>query len=141
MHDIFDKIIKREIPANIVYEDDLVLAFLDIRPVNHGHTLIIPKKKFVNIFDGDPEVLGHMMRVAQKISRVIEKELAVDGINLIMNNNEAARQEVWHAHLHVVPRLKDDNAYQDPTHVSPSAEEFLTVQEKIVEGLEELKKV
>jgi len=138
MHDIFEKIIKREIPAEIVYEDDLVLAFLDIRPVNHGHTLIIPKQKFVNIFDADPEVLGHMMKVAQKISQALEKELNVDGINLIMNNNEAARQEVWHAHLHVVPRLKNDNAYKDPTHITPAPEEFSATKEKIIAGLNKL---
>ena len=137
MHDIFEKIIKREIPAEIVYEDNLVLAFLDIRPVNHGHTLIIPKEKFVNIFDADPEVLGHMMKVAQKIAKSLEAELKVDGVNIIMNNNEAAKQEVWHAHLHVVPRLKNDNAYQDPTHVSPTPEEFSKTREKIIKGLGE----
>ena len=66
MSTIFTKIINREIPADIVYEDELVLAFLDINPVNKGHTLVVPKVAFENIFDADIPTLGHMMAVAKK---------------------------------------------------------------------------
>ena len=69
MENIFLKIINREIPAYIIYEDDLVIAFLDIVPVNKGHTLVVPKKHFVNILDGDSDILAHMMKIVQKIAR------------------------------------------------------------------------
>lgn len=117
MNDIFEKIIAREIPAEIVYEDAEVIAFLSIQPINHGHTLVVPKKKFVNIFDGDPVVLEHMMRIGQKIARALTAHMHADGVNIHMNNGAAAGQEVFHAHLHVIPRYIDDGAYQPPKHV------------------------
>lgn len=108
---IFTKIIKREIPAHIIYEDEMVIAFLDINPVQKGHTLVVPKKQFENIFDGDEESLSHMIRVAKKLSAVIKATVGADGINLIMNNGEHAGQEVFHAHLHIVPRHKGDGSF------------------------------
>lgn len=111
---IFTKIINREIPGEIIYEDDDVAAFFTIEPVHIGHTLIVPKKPFQNIFDGDPAILGKMMQVAQKIAGALQKT-GVDGVNLQMNNGAVAGQEVWHAHLHVFPRLKDDQAVQIKT--------------------------
>ena len=103
-------------PAEVVYEDDLVIAFLDINPVNKGHLLVVPKQWCKNIFDGETEVLAQMMRVGQKLGLAIKKSLGADGINLLMNNGEAAGQEVPHAHLHVIPRYEGDNTYQKPTH-------------------------
>lgn len=135
MDTIFSKIINREIPADIIYEDDLVLAFLDITPVNQGHTLVIPKKPFTNIFDGNPEVLAHMMKVAQKVGQALMQEKLADGINLVMNNGEAAGQEVFHAHLHVVPRITGDNAYSKPKRASCTPEDFLAVKTKMVAAL------
>jgi len=135
MDDLFVKIINREIPAHIVYEDELVIAFLDINPVNTGHTLVVPKNKFVNIFDGDPETLARMMKIAQKIAKALVENKSADGVNLIMNNGEAAGQDVWHSHLHVVPRLTDDKAYQDPTHVTCTEEEFVETKNKLITTL------
>lgn len=135
MDDLFEKIINRELPAYIVYEDDLVIAFLDINPVNKGHTLVVPKKKFVNIFDGDPDTLAHMMKVAQKIAKALVENNLADGVNLIMNNGEAGSQDVWHSHLHVTPRLTGDNAYQNPTHITCTEEEFLETKEKLAKTL------
>ena len=106
---IFSKIIAREIPAHIVYEDDVVLAFLDIRPVSPGHTLIIPKQPFTNVFNGDEATLAQMMIVAKKIALAQKEVLGVDGVNITMNNEPAAGQEVFHAHLHVIPRYTNDN--------------------------------
>lgn len=120
MDSIFTKIIRREIPAEIVYEDELVLAFLDINPVNHGHTLVVPKVPFENIFDGHPDTLGHMIQVGQKISLALRESKLADGVNIIMNNGKAAQQEVWHAHLHIIPRKENDNAYEHPKHVATS---------------------
>lgn len=113
---IFTKIINREIPADIVYEDDAIIAFLTIEPINHGHTLVVPKVPFVNILDGDDIVLGQMMVVARKISQALMDAKLAEGINLIMNNGTHAGQEVFHAHLHVVPRLSLDQALLPPKH-------------------------
>ena len=111
---IFQKIIKREIPATIVYEDDVVVAFLDNNPVHPGHTLVVPRQPVVNMFDADPEIIAHMARVAQKITQILKVVVAADGVNLHMNNGEAAGQEVFHAHMHVVPRYTNDGSYQKP---------------------------
>ena len=113
---IFTKIINREIPAEVVYEDDLVIAFLDINPVNKGHLLVVPKQWFKNIFDGEAKILAQIMRVGQKLGLAIKKSLGADGVNLLMNNGEAAGQEEPHAHLHVIPRYEGDNSYQKPAH-------------------------
>lgn len=135
MTTIFSKIIDREIPAEIVYEDETVLAFLDVNPVNHGHTLVIPKKPFVNAFDGDGDTLAHMMRIGQKIAIALKESGLAEGVNFIMNNGEEAGQEVFHSHLHVVPRLKDDDAYQTPKHVENPSAKFSEVKVKLIEKL------
>ena len=113
---IFEKIITREIPSEVVYEDDTVFAFLDIKPINVGHTLVVPKKKFVNIFDADPSVLGQMLIVAQKIAVALKALTRCDGININMNNGPAAGQEVFHAHIHVIPRFDGDEVYRPAKH-------------------------
>lgn len=136
METIFSKILAGEIPANVIYEDDIVLAFLDINPINHGHTLIIPKKAFVNIFDGDTETLGHMMKIAQKIAHALKEAGLADGVNLIMNNEKEGGQDVFHAHLHVVPRKAEDQVFTTPKHNEYPNEETRTgVKQKIVEAL------
>jgi histidine triad (HIT) family protein len=116
-HTIFEKIIAREIPAEIVYEDDIVLAFLDIKPVNVGHTLVIPKKKFVNVFDADVDAFAHMAKVAQKIAVALRAVTKCDGVNISMNNEPAAGQEVFHAHIHIIPRFVDDGAFHGVRHL------------------------
>lgn len=114
---IFTKIINREIPAHVVYEDDRVIAFLTIEPINYGHTLVVPKIPFVNIFDGDSDTLAYMMTIAQRIGKALVATGYGTGVNLIMNNGTDAGQEVFHAHLHVVPRKAGDTALLPPKHV------------------------
>lgn len=124
---IFAKIINREIPADIVFEDDDVIAFLTIEPINPGHTLVVPKKPFVNLIDGDDVSLGKMITVAKKIGQALIKSGLATGINLIMNNGADADQEVFHAHMHVVPRQKDDQVFVKPTHCLVSAEQTANI--------------
>jgi len=131
MSTIFEKIIVREIPADIIYEDDVVVAFLDIKPIHAGHTLVVPKTPFTDIFTGDPKTLGHMMEVATTIGRRIKERLGADGVNLVMNNGAAAGQEVFHAHLHVIPRYQDDHAFTPPTHDAVTPEELTATAEKL----------
>ena len=111
---IFTRIINREIPATIVYEDDMVVAFLDNSPVHPGHTLIVPREPVVNMFDAQPETIAHMARVAQTIAKALQDVVHADGVNLHMNNGAAAGQEIFHAHMHVVPRYDNDESYQKP---------------------------
>lgn len=115
MSTIFTKIITREVPADIIYEDDIVLAFLDILPINPGHTLIIPKIPSSDGTQTDPETLAHIIKVGQKIAIALSEIVGCTGVNFIMNNGVDAGQEILHTHLHVVPRHKDDGVFE-PVH-------------------------
>lgn len=106
---IFCKIVKGEIPAHKIYEDKNTLAFLDITPVNIGHTLVIPKEHHINIYETPEELISDMMKTVKRISKAIKSGLQVDGINVHMNNDPAAGQIIFHSHMHVIPRIKDDN--------------------------------
>lgn len=105
---IFCKIVKGEIPASKVYENDTVVAFLDIAPVNIGHSLIIPKGHYKNIYETPEEIMTEMMKVAKILSKSIKEGLSADGINVTMNNDPAAGQIVMHSHIHIIPRLASD---------------------------------
>ena len=112
---IFDKIIRREIPAEIVYEDADTLAFLDIHPNNTGHTLVIPKKSVRNLFEMDEQTLTAVMKTVQKVARAVKESMHADGINIAMNNDSAAGQVIFHAHIHVIPRFEGDGFKHFPT--------------------------
>lgn len=101
MNCIFCKIIAGEIPSYKIYEDDVVLAFLDINPDSNGHTLIIPKKHYTDIMDMDDETLTHIFYIAREIKTKLEEKLHCDGITFVQNNGDV--QEVKHYHLHIKP--------------------------------------
>lgn len=101
MNCIFCKIINNEIPSYKIYEDDIVLAFLDINPDSDGHTLIIPKQHFKDIDDIPSDILNHIMDIAKKLKKLLYEKLNCDGLTLIQNNGEV--QEVKHFHLHLKP--------------------------------------
>ena len=105
---IFCKIIRKDVPAPIVYEDEHTFAFLDARPNNFGHTLVIPKKHFRNIFDVDVNSLEKLMPVAQKISIALKNSGLAEGVHLLVNNESPAHQVVFHMHLHIIPRFSAD---------------------------------
>lgn len=134
---IFEKIIAREIPATIVYEDEIIIAFLDIRPINKGHVLIVPKKHFRNILDGDEAVLAHMMRTAKKIAQAVMTAMKADGVNVTMNNEPSAGQEVFHAHLHVIPRFTDDGVFKTMRNGDYETGEMERVGKDILDALQE----
>lgn len=139
MSTIFQKIIDGEIPADIVYEDEQTLAFLDIQPINKGHTLVIPKVAFQNIFDekATPAQLCTLAEAAMKVGRAVKEAMAADGINIIMNNGEAAGQEVFHAHIHIVPRFKGDDSLKKPVHVSYKDGESSKVATQIIAAIDQ----
>lgn len=105
---IFDKILSGEIPAHKVYEDEHTFAFLDIAPINKGHTLVIPKNATRNILTVDKETLGHVMETVRFLSPKIKEAVAADGITIGMNNEAAGGQEVFHLHAHIIPRFEGD---------------------------------
>ncbi len=105
---IFCKIVRGDLPSFKIYEDDETLAFLDIHPVNPGHTLVIPKEHATNIFEVSPEQWSSVQETVRMLAHPIERAMQADGINLAMNNREHAGQVVDHAHVHLIPRFKGD---------------------------------
>jgi histidine triad (HIT) family protein len=103
-NNIFAKILRGEIPAFKVYEDDKALAFLDIMPRAPGHTLILPKASARNILDVPPDDLAHVAKVAQKIAQAAMQAFDADGITVQQFNEGAGGQVVFHLHVHVIPR-------------------------------------
>ena len=103
--DIFCKIINGEIPSYTIYEDDIVKVFLDVNPDVNGHTLIIPKKHILDIYDMDNDTLIHIFIVARKMDQILREKLGAEGVTLIQNNGKC--QEVKHFHLHLKPFFTD----------------------------------
>ncbi len=106
---IFCKIVNGEIPSNKVYEDDNFLAFYDISGMTKGHTLVIPKKHFDNIFELDDETAAKLFVLVKDLSKKFKEDPEVLGVNIVNNNGEVAGQTVKHIHIHIIPRYKDDN--------------------------------
>ncbi len=101
---LFCKIVKGENPSYTVYEDEVVKVFLDVFPNSTGHTLIIPKKHFLDLGDIPLEVLTHIMETAKKIKPILEKKLNPESVVLIQNNGEA--EKIKHFHLHLIPKYE-----------------------------------
>lgn len=101
---IFAKILRGQMPCYKVYEDEVALAFMDIMPRADGHVLVIPKFPARTIFDADPEGLGKLIQVVQKVARAAKEALGAEGLTLQQFNEEAGGQEIFHLHFHVLPR-------------------------------------
>lgn len=108
---IFCKIINGEIPAAKVYENDKVLAFLDISQVTKGHTLVIPKVHKENIYELTPEIAKDVFEVVPKIANAIKSQYNPVGLNLLNNNGEKAGQSVFHYHMHLLPRYGEGDGF------------------------------
>lgn len=109
---IFCKIAAHEIPASIVYEDDDVMAFLDISQVTKGHTLVISKKHYDNFLSVPKETMHKVMDVAQRIGQADLAVFGARGVNILTNVNKEAGQSVFHFHVHVIPRYLADEGFQ-----------------------------
>lgn len=106
---IFCKIVQKDIPGKIIYEDDVCLAFLDLSQTTDGHTLVIPKKHYKNILEVNDETLTHLIVVTKKLANKIVKNLNANGVNILTNANEIAGQTVMHFHIHIIPRYNQDD--------------------------------
>lgn len=119
---VFAKIIRRELPADIVYEDNDTIAFLNIAPNTPGHTLVVPKNFCRNLLDMDDATAEALIRSVKNVAQAIKKALSADGITIKMNNEAAGGQLVFHAHIHVIPRHEGDNYASGPKGPYPPGE-------------------
>lgn len=127
---IFCKIVNKEIPGKIIYEDDICLAFLDLSQATYGHTLVVPKKHFENILEVDQNTLGHMMKVVQNLSKMIMNKCHAKGLNILTNTHEVAGQTVHHFHIHILPRYNIEELdihFQDNSEKTDLNEVFTTI--------------
>lgn len=106
---IFCKIANGEIPSRTLYEDNDFRVIFDISPASKGHAIILPKKHATNIFEISEEDASKIYVVAKKVATALSSELHCDGINILQNNGELAGQTVFHLHMHIIPRYKDDS--------------------------------
>lgn len=111
---IFCRIVQGQLPAARILETPGVLAFLDIAPVNYGHTLVIPKVHYQNLLDLPDDLWTEIGQVSRRVAQALQGGLKAQGFNLGMNNFEAAGQVVFHAHLHVIPRYFSDGLHLFP---------------------------
>lgn len=106
---IFCKIVNKEIPSKVLYEDDKVIAILDLSQATIGHTLVIPKAHYENIFEIKEDDYIHLMKVVKMLALKLKTNLGASGINILNNNGSSAGQTVMHYHVHIIPRYKDDD--------------------------------
>ena len=104
---IFDKIIDGEIPCHRIYEDDHVLAFLDIGPLSDGHTLVIPKQRVSGLHELSDDVAAALGRVLPRLCRAVMNATGATAYNVLQNNGAAAHQAVFYVHFHIIPKLGD----------------------------------
>lgn len=110
---IFCKIVSGDIPSYKIYEDDRVFAFLDIKPLSKGHTLVLPKEHFENVFDIPKDLYAYMFEVAKNISANIKEKYEPEGIFINQNNGEMAGQSVPHIHIHVKPIYNESQKHRE----------------------------
>lgn len=128
---IFCRIIKGEIPGTRVYEDDAVLAFLDINPISPGHTLVIPKEHYETLVDLPDETGAKIFPVLSRLGKAVMAAMKADGFNCLQNNFAAAGQIVFHSHWHVIPRFEGDGLVQWPHKANVDAAEMRKIAEAI----------
>ena len=128
---IFCKIVKKEIPASVVYEDENVISFLDIMPANKGHCLVVPKKHCETLLDIQDGDLSELIKVVKKVTKALSLSIGNGAYNMVMNNGEVAGQLVKHAHIHIIPRFKGDRLRLSWSHKGYKDKEIEEYQSKI----------
>lgn len=127
---VFCKIVRGEIPAHIVYEDEHTLAFLDSKPNVPGHTLVIPKKQMQNIFDADDETLARVMHAVRLVAPAVRDATGALGVHINSNHGATAGQIVFHLHFHIIPR-HDRSEFEFWPHGDGASVGAATIAEKI----------
>jgi len=108
---IFCAIVEGRAPAEVIFEDEETMAFMDINPANPGHTLVVPKQHVRDIYELDEETAAAVMRTAVRVARAIKAALQPEGLNLLQSNGRAGGQAVFHLHMHVIPRWYGDGLH------------------------------
>lgn len=129
---IFCKIANGEIPSKTLYEDDEFRVILDLGPATKGHALILPKSHYANLYELPDNLASHAMLLAKKMAAQMTDKLHCDGFNLVQNNGEVAGQTVFHFHMHLIPRYKDDAQKIGWNPGEPSQEELEEIKRQIV---------
>ncbi len=129
---VFCNIINGNISSFKIYENAYVLCFLDINASTKGHTLIVPKKHFANIFDLDEKYLEEISKAVKYVSLLLKEKLNVSSVNILNNSGTLAGQTVMHFHIHVIPRYENDGVVLEPKQTEPNFELLKEIQEKII---------
>lgn len=127
---IFCDIIDKKIPSYKIYEDDYTYVFLDISNDANGHTLVIPKKHCENLLDVDSETLNHVISTVQKVSKHYVENCGATGINILNASGQDAEQTVFHFHIHILPRFKNDGLMVFPN-LKKNEKSLEQIQEKL----------
>ena len=107
---VFCDIVEGSSPASIVFQDETCIVFMDIQPVNRGHMLVVPKEHSASLSELKPDIGAHLFKVAQHMAQAIRRsDVRCEGINIFLADGEAAGQDVFHVHLHVLPRYSEDD--------------------------------
>lgn len=130
---IFCKIAAGEIPSKTLYEDEEFRVILDLGPATRGHALILPKNHYANLYELPEDMAGNVMKLAKKMTSVMTEKLVCDGFNLVQNNGELAGQTVFHFHMHLIPRYKDDGQVLGWKALEATQEELEEIK-KIITG-------
>ncbi|TAN54753.1 MAG: HIT family protein [Rhodospirillales bacterium] len=133
---IFCKIVAGTIPCFKIYEDEHTLAFMDINPVNPGHCLVVPKNHAPNLYETDPDDLASTMATVQKVARAVQKVVKPYGLNLLQANGAGAAQSVFHLHIHVIPRERDDDLRMNWGLKSGNKDEIAALAAKLAAAIE-----
>lgn len=128
---IFCKIANGEIPSRTIEENDMFKVVLDVAPATKGHALILPKDHYRNLYDLPEETAAEVIKMAKKVSLKMKDKLNCDGVNIVQNNEEAAGQTVFHFHMHVIPRYKEDNQVIGWKPGQPAGEELDAIAEAL----------
>ena len=130
---VFCKIVRKEAPASILYEDDTTLVFLYIRPLNEGHTLVIPKAHYETVYDMPEDLVCNIYKLVKRMAVAVKAATKADGITVIQQNGHAAGQEIFHMHVHVVPRFEGQKLPHFRDIPNASREQLEQAAEKIRE--------
>ncbi|MDO5520562.1 MAG: HIT family protein [bacterium] len=128
---IFCKIAAGEIPSSTVYEDQDFRVIMDINPASKGHAIILPKEHAANVFELSDETASKIFVVAKKVATAMKEELNCEGINILQNNGELAGQTVFHVHMHLIPRYKDDTVTIGWAHKEAYNDDFAAIAKSI----------
>lgn len=129
---IFCKIAAGEIPSKTLYEDEQFRVILDLGPATKGHALILPKNHYADLYEIPDETAADVMKLAKKMAGIMTDKLKCDGFNLVQNNGETAGQTVFHFHMHLIPRYKNDGQVLGWKAGSPTAEELEEIKNEII---------